>query len=73
MSGWVQGTTPCNNLPGYIVVLMLVLQCPDVVSECLNCGCMPKAVRVSVMSLLEGVLSQAGVVLLASIVVTSAW
>ena len=73
MCGRIEGPAPCNNLPGYVVVLAVVLQCPDVVAEChLGGGLMPEAVCVSVMSLLEGVLSQASVVLLASIVVTSA-
>ena len=30
--GRVEGTAPCNNLPGYVVVLASILQCPDVVA-----------------------------------------
>ena len=45
MCGWVEGTPPCDTLPGKL----------------------PKAVHVSLMSLLEGVLIQADVVVRASI------
>ena len=34
MCGWVEGTAPGDNLPGYVVVLVGVLQCPDVVAQC---------------------------------------
>ena len=58
MSGWIKCTAPCNNLPGYVVVLQVVFQFPDVVAECsLGCCLVPEAVCVSIMSLLEGLLS----------------
>ena len=64
MRGCIEGIAPCNNLPGYSVDLQVVLQFPDVVAECCLMGSfMPEAECVSIMSLLEGLLSQAGVML----------